>query len=220
MKNSILNKTFLVASLLMLSPSITFSQADTLHIYFNGVQTNIVDSNEAKIGAWAKNLNGKHVDVEVLAYYNQGEFRKSAQARADELFIILNRKARSLITIKSIGPEKGAKSQRTMADIVYWPSGEKPKDQKTAKSEEKPEKKEKEAKKEKEEEKEKAKAEKDKDSKKKEKEKKKEEEPKKEPETEKQDTNPAPAVNEQIGEDEYVIYENGVRKVKKKKKKK
>ncbi len=97
----------------------SFSQTDTLHLYYVGLQTKTADSTEAKITAWAKKLVGKHVDVEVLAYYNESGYKQYAQERSDELFLILNRKARDLITIKTIGPKKGVKSQRSMVDIVY-----------------------------------------------------------------------------------------------------
>ncbi len=39
------------------------------------------------------------------------------------MFIILNRKARDLITITSNAPKKGAKSQRSTVDIVYTAIG-------------------------------------------------------------------------------------------------
>ncbi len=97
----------------------TNSQTDTLHIYYRGLETKVLDSNETKIAAWAKSLNGKKVNIEVITYYHESQFKKYSQERADELFIILNRKARSLINITFIGPKKGEKSQRSIADIVY-----------------------------------------------------------------------------------------------------
>lgn len=103
-----------------------FSQTDTLHIYYRGLETKILDSTEAKIAKWAKSLNGKKVDIEVISYYNDAQFKKYSQERCDELFIIVNRKARELIHITFIGPKKGAKSQRSMADIVYRPQGSVP----------------------------------------------------------------------------------------------
>jgi hypothetical protein len=96
-----------------------FSQSDTLHIYYRGLETKVLDSTEAKIAKWAKSLNGKKVDIEVISYYNDAQFKKYSQERCDELFIIVNRKARELINITFIGPKKGAKSQRSKADIVY-----------------------------------------------------------------------------------------------------
>jgi hypothetical protein len=102
------------------------AQTDTLHLYYRGLETKIHDSTEAKIAAWAKSLKGKKVDVEVIAYYNDAQFKKYAQERSDELFIVINRKARDLMTIKSIGPKRGAKSQRSMADIVYTFQGTTP----------------------------------------------------------------------------------------------
>lgn len=109
---------FLIFSLVLFSMK-GFSQTDTLHIYYRGLETKILDSTEAKIAKWAKSLNGKKVDIEVISYYNDAQFKKYSQERCDELFIIVNRKARELINITFIGPKKGAKSQRSMADIVY-----------------------------------------------------------------------------------------------------
>lgn len=97
----------------------SISQTDTLHLYYQGLLTKTLDSNEAKIGAWAKSLKGKHVDVDVLAYYEKTEYKKYSQERCDELFLVLKRKARDLITIKTNEPKKGAKSQRSKVDIVY-----------------------------------------------------------------------------------------------------
>ena len=103
-----------------------FSQSDTLHLYYKGLLTQTPDSNEAKIAAWAKSLNGRHVDIQVLAYYERSEFKKYSQERSDGLYNIINRKARELITIKFIGPKKGEKSQRSTVDIVYVTSGSSP----------------------------------------------------------------------------------------------
>ncbi len=114
----------LCLSILFFQNGIT--QTDTLHLYYRGLETKIQDSTEAKIAKWAKSLNGKKVDVEVLAYYNDAQFKKYSQERSDEIFIVINRKARDLINIKFIGPKKGAKSQRSMADIVYTYQGSTP----------------------------------------------------------------------------------------------
>ncbi len=95
------------------------AQSDTLHLYYRGLETKVYDSTEIKITNWAKSLKGRKVDIEVLAYYNDSKFKKYSQERSDELFIVINRKARDLINIKFIGPTKGAKSQRSVADIVY-----------------------------------------------------------------------------------------------------
>lgn len=98
------------------------AQSDTLHLHYLGTQIQLHDTSVARIEHWAKSLNGKHVDIEVLAYFHKSEFKKFASQRADELFLELNRKARSLITITFIGPRKGADSQRSMVDVVYRPS--------------------------------------------------------------------------------------------------
>lgn len=99
------------------------SQNDTLHLNYVQVQTKMPDSTEAKIAQWAKSLNGRHVDVNVIAYYHKSEFKKYAQERADEMFLILNRKARALITIQSINTKKGESSQRSRVDVIYTSSG-------------------------------------------------------------------------------------------------
>jgi hypothetical protein len=96
-----------------------YSQKDTLHIYYVGLKTEVADSNDAKIANWAKTLKGKHVDVEIYTYYDNGDFRKFMAERADNLNLIVLRKARDMITIKHTGPLRGKKSQRSTADIVY-----------------------------------------------------------------------------------------------------
>jgi hypothetical protein len=103
-----------------------FSQSDTLHIYYRGIETKVQDSTEAKIAKWAKSLNGKKVDIEVISYYSDAQFKKYSVERCDELSLIINRKARDLINVKFIGPKKGVKSLRTRADIVYTPQGTAP----------------------------------------------------------------------------------------------
>jgi hypothetical protein len=113
--------TFILILACCAFPSV--SQTDTLHIYYQGLQTKTLDSNETKIANWAKTLKGKRVDVTVLAYYEKMDYKKYAQERADEMFLSLNRKARDIITIKSIGPKKGEKYQRSTLDIVYKISG-------------------------------------------------------------------------------------------------
>lgn len=126
MKLSLLTPYFKALALIFILNifSVTgFSQTDTLRIYYSGLQTKTADSNDTKIAEWAKKLNGRHVDVEVLAYYNQSDFKKFATERSDEMFLTLNRKARDLITITSIGPKKGQKSQRSVVDIVYKTTG-------------------------------------------------------------------------------------------------
>lgn len=114
-------KKLFIAVLLLFSSLSSLNAQDTLHIYYSGLYSKILDSNDVKIAKWAKSLNGKKVNVQVLAYYNASEFKKYSQERADELFLVLNRKARDLINITSIGPVRGQKSQRSRADIVFTP---------------------------------------------------------------------------------------------------
>src|SRR5438046_1102073 len=71
-----------------------FSQEGTLHLNYQAIKTEPHDTTLAKIDQWVKKLNGQHVDISVIGYYNKVEFRKYAQQRCDELFLVLNRKAR------------------------------------------------------------------------------------------------------------------------------
>jgi len=122
MKNSttLIARTRVIALVLLtfLVGQTGFSQ-DTLHLYYHHTQMKAHDTTLAKIDAWVKKLNGKHQDITVIAYFHKPEFKKFSQERADEMFLILNRKARELITIESIGPKKGKDSQRTTVDIIY-----------------------------------------------------------------------------------------------------
>lgn len=111
-----------VMAILLFCSTFGFSQKDTLHLPYHHTQIAPHDSTVAKIEAWAKKLNGQHVDIEVVAYFHKPEFKKFAQQRCDELFLILNRKARSLITIVFIGPKRGEPSQKTLVDIAYKPT--------------------------------------------------------------------------------------------------
>lgn len=96
---------------------------DTLHLNYHFTQILPHDSTQAKIDKWVKSLNGQHVDIKVIAYFNRSEFKKVSQQRCDELFLVLNRKARSLITIEFIGTKAGKDYQRTMVDIIYSYTG-------------------------------------------------------------------------------------------------
>lgn len=99
--------------------SIVLKAQDTLHLDFHHTQVTVPDSIQKKIENWAKGLNGQHVNISVYGYFHRPEFKKFAQQRCDEMFLVLNRKARSLITIDFIGPKKGEDYQRTRVDIVY-----------------------------------------------------------------------------------------------------
>ena len=96
-----------------------YSQKDTLHIYYLGLQTKVLDSNEVKIANWAKSLKGRHVDVEIYAYYDNSSYKEYMVERAENLNMIVTRKARDFMTLNFSGPVKGKKTQRLMADIVY-----------------------------------------------------------------------------------------------------
>lgn len=108
-------------SILFLSSLLTSikAQTDTLHLDYSGIQTVLPDTTEAKLNEWAKKINGKKYEVVVFAYYHDKDFKKFADERADDMFRILNRKAREWITIKNIESKKGKKFQRSRVDIVY-----------------------------------------------------------------------------------------------------
>lgn len=113
------NRSILFLLFIMFASNFSFSQSDTLHLYYLGLQTKMADTTDAKVTKWAKQLKGKHVDVDVLCYYSESDFKKYAVERSEDLFLVLNRKARDLITIKSNKAVKGKKSQRSLVDVVY-----------------------------------------------------------------------------------------------------
>lgn len=118
-KTAFLNsKTILVLFITLLFATTGFAQ-DTLHLNYVALQPKMPDSTEAKITAWVKKLNGQHVNVQILAYYNQSEFKKYSVERSEEVNLIILRKARDLVTITKNEVKKGAKSQRSKVDIVY-----------------------------------------------------------------------------------------------------
>lgn len=121
MKNTLL-RTFCLAALFLLSGSLQPLQAqqkDTLHIYYQGLQTNILDSNDAKITKWVKGLNGRKVELQIYGYYEDSQYKKFMAERVENLFMVVNRKARDQINVTFMGPVKGKKTQRSTADIVY-----------------------------------------------------------------------------------------------------
>ncbi len=117
------------------------AQSDTLHLNYVALQPKMPDSTEAKITNWVKKLNGKHMDVQILAYYSQADFKKYSVERSEDVNLIVLRKARDLVTITKNEVKKGAKSQRSLVDIIYKPTGsvDAPKEKAVAKKEEKTE---------------------------------------------------------------------------------
>jgi hypothetical protein len=118
-------KTIVFLFALILFTKSGFSQ-DTLHLNYIALQPKMPDTTEAKITDWAKKLNGKHMDVEILAYYSQSDFKKYSTERSEDVYLIVLRKARDFVTITKNDVVKGAKSQRSRVDIVYWPTGSDP----------------------------------------------------------------------------------------------
>jgi len=100
-----------------------FAQRDTLRLFYKGLQTELVDSNYNKISDWAKKLNGKRHTVEIISYYDFSDYKKGMIERAENVQMIVIRKARDFTNIISIGAIKGNNFQRAMVDIVYSPEG-------------------------------------------------------------------------------------------------
>jgi hypothetical protein len=116
-----MSRLIFIAALCVLT--IGISAQDTLHLHYHPMHLAPHDSVQARIDSWIKTLDGKKQDLTVYAYYEKDEFKKYSVQRADELFIVLNRKARDLFDIKFIGPKKGDKTQRALVDIIYKPAG-------------------------------------------------------------------------------------------------
>jgi hypothetical protein len=101
----------------------SYSQQDTLHIFYKGLATQVLDSNYSKIGKWAESLKGKRHDVQIFAYYDVSDFKKIMAERVENVQTVVIRKARDFTNIKFAGPVRGKKSQRFVLDIVYSPEG-------------------------------------------------------------------------------------------------
>ena len=128
MKNlsNLLNLRLLTILVTLVFGSSGFAQKyDTLHLNYHHTATTAHDTTQKRIDAWVKKLNKQHVDVKVYAYYHKPEFKKFAEQRIEDMFIVLNRKARDLITIQEMTSKKGKDFQRTMVDIIYTVSGSK-----------------------------------------------------------------------------------------------
>ncbi|MCA6436593.1 MAG: hypothetical protein ACK5QC_16265 [Bacteroidota bacterium] len=94
-------------------------QKDTLRLYYSGLATKLLDSNEVKIGNWAATLKGSKSDVEIHAYYDKSEFKDIAKQRIDDIALVVVRKARDYSNITFQGPKKSDKSRRSRVDIIY-----------------------------------------------------------------------------------------------------
>jgi hypothetical protein len=122
-KFSFSHRTFFLMLAFSMAIFKSSGQTDTLHLNYYLSQVMPHDTTSAKIDKWVASLKGQHVNITVAAYYHRPEFKKFAQQRCDELFLVLNRKARALITIESIGPRKGKDFQRSMVDIIFVKPG-------------------------------------------------------------------------------------------------
>jgi hypothetical protein len=116
LKNS--SKLFILIVFLLQFSSVK-SQFDTLHIYYLGSNTKTLDSNDAKIANWAKTLPAQKTDIKIFAYYTESANKEAAKQRTEEIFLVVNRKARDKVNIISYTPEKGKKYQRSVVDIIY-----------------------------------------------------------------------------------------------------
>lgn len=116
------NRLFVLSIILCLAAGIP-AQTDTLHLYYHNTATKPHDTTLAKMDKWIKSLNGKHQDLKVIGYYHKLEFKKFAQERVDEMFLVVNRKARSLFTITEMAAKKGKDYQRTTVDLIYTRTG-------------------------------------------------------------------------------------------------
>lgn len=115
-------KVLAVLTVMLSFVNVTVAQ-DTLHLNYKGIETKMRDTTEAKIDAWVKKMGGKKVEVVIVGYFNEADFKQYATERADETFLLVTRKARDFVTIKSSGPKKGKKYQRCMVDIIYTAAG-------------------------------------------------------------------------------------------------
>jgi len=95
------------------------AQKDTIKLYYSGLSTKLLDSNEVKIGNWANALKGGKIDVEILAYFDKNEFKDIAEQRIGDVALVVTRKARDYTNITFQGPKKSDKSKRSRVDIVY-----------------------------------------------------------------------------------------------------
>lgn len=122
MKKKLSSLLIITLVLLAFNHKVYAQKKDTLHIYYAGLQTQILDSNDVKIAKWAKSLNGKHHDVELYTYYDNSDFKKHMIDRLENLNMIVLRKARDITSVKNMQTLKGKKSQRIVADIVFFSS--------------------------------------------------------------------------------------------------
>lgn len=123
MKQLLRMRTIVAAALLFVGISAGFAQPDTLHLYYHHTATTPHDTTLAKMDKWIKSLNGQHQDLRIVGYFHKYEFRKFAQERVDEMFLVVNRKARSLFTIKETVAQRGKDYQRTTVDLIYQRTG-------------------------------------------------------------------------------------------------
>ncbi len=112
--------SFMLAVVLVISYTSMQAQRDTLRLLYQGVKTEVADSNIAKIAQWASKLpKDKKTNINIVAYYDNSDFKKFMVERAENVFLQVNRKARDLVQINSTEAVRGKKNQRYQVDIIF-----------------------------------------------------------------------------------------------------
>lgn len=110
----------MLAVVLVISCTSMQAQRDTLRLLYQGVKTEVADSNIAKIAQWASKLpKDKKTNINIVAYYDNSDFKKFMVERAENVFLQVNRKARDLVQINSTEAVRGKKNQRYQVDIIF-----------------------------------------------------------------------------------------------------
>ncbi len=109
-----------LALMLVLGFSSIKAQRDTLRLYYQGVKTEVADSNIAKLAQWASKLpKDRKTNIDIVAYYDNSDFKKFMVERAENVFLQVNRKARDLVQINKTEALRGKKNQRYQVDIIF-----------------------------------------------------------------------------------------------------
>lgn len=112
--------TMVLAMVLAVGLSKLVAQRDTLRLFYQGVKTEVADSNIAKLAQWASKLpKDRKTNIDIVAYYDNGDFKKFMVERAENVFLQVNRKARDLVQINKTEAIRGKKNQRYQVDIIF-----------------------------------------------------------------------------------------------------
>lgn len=97
---------------------------DTLRLYYHFSQTDLPDSNKAKVDKFIAKLNNQPTDVSVLGYYQKNEFKNLAVDRTNLVHECLRGKARLIFTFGTISTQKVSDASKLhIIDIIYKPTG-------------------------------------------------------------------------------------------------